>query len=260
MNPFRTPMTWEEFDFAEIPLGWKAEYFDGYAHITPRHHGVMMKIKVEPREIKSSVKIELISATTPEDLSKLFYSSFVKSVEYVGCTKYRVKKASIREVDNFFAGKRGIPQIDLCKIAFFNDNLIGACLVSKYKFGFKDEILFVHPKHQRKGVGNALVSSVLNDLNNLGETIFWSEHHICNELSAKWHRKFGFDEVTDFMTLKYRRSYYKQEIYRLEHFGDFENIPQLKEKLEKVESEIKRIENLEEKDYRAAWGTWKYEY
>ncbi len=260
MNPFKTQMTWEEFEVAEIPLGWKAEYWDGYAYITPREHGVMMKIAVEPSEIKNSVEIKPISATTSENLSKLFYSAFVKSIEYIGRTKYSVKKSSIKEIGSFFCSERGIPQLELSKVAFSKDKLIGACLVSKYKYGFKDEILFVHPKHQRKGVGNALVSSVLNDLHKLGEKIFWSEHHISNELSASWHCKFGFVEVTDLLTLQYRRRYFKHEIYRQKHFENFENIPQMEAKLKDVESEIERIEKLEKEEYREARGTWKYDY
>ena len=259
-NPFKTQMTWEEFEVAEIPLGWKAEYWDGHAYITPRHHGVMMKIAVEPREIKNSVEVKPISETTPESLSKLFYSSFVKSIEYIGRTKYSIKKSSIKEIERFFGGKRGIPQLELSKIAFSKDKLVGACLVSKYKYGFKDEILFVHPKHQRKGIGNALVSSVLNDLHKLWEKTFWSEHHISNEISASWHRKFGFTEVPDLMTLQYRRRYYKHEIYRQNHFVNFENIPQLEAKWKEVESEIERIEKLDKEKYKEAWGTWKYDY
>ena len=108
--------------------------------------------------------------------------------------------------------------------------------------------------------GTALISTVLNDLANKNESTFWSEHHICNELSTNWHRKFGFVEVTDMMTLNYRRSYYKREIYRLKYFGIIEDIPQLEANLKEVECEIERIEKLEKDDYRKAWGNWKYDF
>ena len=57
MKDIKIPMTWEEFENHKIPLGWKAEYFDGYAYITPRHHGIMVKIKVEKREIQSNAEL-----------------------------------------------------------------------------------------------------------------------------------------------------------------------------------------------------------
>lgn len=224
-NNFKIPMTIEEFSLAEVPIGWKDEYFNGYAYITPRQHGVMMKIRVEKREIVNPFEIKPVAETKKIELSALFYESFVDSVEYLGYSKSEVKKESVKEINNFFKGNRGIPQLDLCKITVLENKLIGACLVSKYKYGFKDEIIFVHPKHQRKGVGNALISHVLNDLHQRGEEFFWSEHHICNELSASWHKKFGFVEVTDFMTLKYRQNYYNHEIYRNEHFGNKEKSP-----------------------------------
>jgi GNAT superfamily N-acetyltransferase len=260
MNIFKIPMTWEEFEVCEVPFGWKEEYFNGFAYITPRSHGVMMKIAIKKRQVIDSVEIKPISETSKEQLSKLFYSTFVKSVEYLGRTKYSVKKSSIEEINDFFAGERGIPQFDLCKIAFLKNKLVGACLVSKYKFGYKDEILFVHPKHQRKGIGNALVSSILNDLFERGEKVFWSEHHICNELSASWHRKFGFAEVTDITTARLRRNYYNREIYRQKHFGNLEKVAELKKILKTVEAEVVRLKKIEDKDFGAAWLSWKYDY
>lgn len=260
MNDFKIPMTVEEFEICEVPFGWKDEYSNGFAYITPREHGVMMKIAVEKGEIENSIEIKPISKVTIEQLSKLFYASFVNSIEYLGRTKYSVRQSSIREINNFFNGERGIPQPDLCKIAMVKNRLVGACLISKYKYGFKNEILFIHPKNQRKNIGTALVSSVLNDLHKSGEKIFWSEHHICNELSANWHRKFGFIEETDIMTAKFRQNYYRHEIYRNEKLENKAKVKELKPLLKQAKKEVKRLQKIEDKNFRAAWLGWKYDF
>lgn len=253
-------MTFDEFEVCEIPFGWKDEYYNGFAHITPRPHGVMMKIPVTKREIETNVEIEPISVAKTGELRKLFYDSFVDSVEYLNQTKRDVKAAAKEEIANFFEGKRGIPQLELCKIAVCDLQKVGCCLVSKFKFGYKTEIIFVHPNFQRRKIGSALVADVMNALEKLGENLLWSEHFICNELSANWHRKFGFVEETDIMTAKFRRNYYRHETYRNEHFGNEENLVKLKPLLENAEMEVERLEAIEEKDFSAAWLSWRWDY
>ncbi len=257
---FKIPMTIEEFEICEVPFGWKNEYFDGFAYITPRSHGVMMKVPVEKRNVNSFVEIKPISEVSFDELCRLFYDSFVESVEYLNRTKPEVKREAKKEIANFFNGKRGIPQLELCKVAVLDEKNVGACLVSKYKFGYKNEIIFVHPKYQHKNIGSALVADVLNDLDKLNEKVFWSEHHICNELSASWHRKFGFIEETDIMTAKFRVNYYRHEVYRNKKLNDKIRLKVLKPLLKKAEKEVERLQKIEDEDFQAAWMSWKYDF
>ena len=67
---FKIPMTIEEFEICEVPFGWKDEYFNDCAYITPRQHGVMMKIAVEKRNIETAVEIKPISDTAVSELRK----------------------------------------------------------------------------------------------------------------------------------------------------------------------------------------------
>ena len=253
-------MTIEEFEVCEVPFGWKDEYSDGFAYITPRAQGVMMKIPVDKRNVETIAEIKPICEASERELVNLFYDSFVDSIEYVNRTEEEVKINAAREIRNFFEGKRGIPQLKLSKIAVLDNRKVGACLVSKYKFGYKDEIIFVHPKYQRKNIGNALAAAVLNDLHELGEKVFWSEHHICNELSANWHRKFGFTEETDIMTARLRENYYRREVYRHKKFNDQSKLKELRPLLKKAEKEVKRLQKIEDKDFRAAWLSWKFDF
>jgi GNAT superfamily N-acetyltransferase len=237
MRSLKLPMTIEEFELAKIPFGWKDEYSNGFAYITPRDHGVLLKLEIERRELKTFAEIQPISVVNFEGLAELFYESFVDSV--------------------------GIPQLDLCRAAILPDEklkLAGACLVSKYKCGYRNEILFVRPKFQGKGIGTALVTTVLNELETLGEKIFWTEHHICDEQSANFYRKLGFVEETDIMTARFRRNFLWQEIRRYKHFGDLPKVTELENLLIKTEAEIVMLEKIEEIDFKAARLMWKYDY
>lgn len=99
----------------------------------------------------------------------------MNSPEYCNRSRQDVKKSAKKNIKLFFDGGRGIPQIALSRVALVphrKEKIAGAVLVSKYEYGFKDEIMFVHPEFQRKGIGTALVQSVLNDLAKAGERIF----------------------------------------------------------------------------------------
>jgi hypothetical protein len=157
MKSLKIPMTIEEYHLAEFPFGWKDEYCDGFAYISPREHGILMKIPVEKREVKLSAgEIRPASEATFEDLTKLFYASFVDSVEFCDYPKSEIKKQAEKNVRKFFNGRRGIPQLDLSRVIVVNEpekQFVGACLISKYKYGYKNEILFVHQKRFRNGIG-----------------------------------------------------------------------------------------------------------
>jgi predicted N-acetyltransferase YhbS len=81
-------------------------------------------------------------------------------------------------------------------------------------------MLFVAPLWQWRGLGTALVSSVLNELHRSGERILRSRYHLGNDLSLAWHRKFGFVEEPD---LSLAQLYYHcahHELRRREKTGD----------------------------------------
>lgn len=256
-------MTVEEFELAPYPFGWKDEYADGFAYYTPREHGVLMKVAVEKRTVEDSLKIKPISETTTAKLNELFYESFADSVEFCDLTKKQIKECAVENVGDYFEGRRGVPVLDLSRAAFAaggEQKLIGACLVTKYKYGYKNEIIFVAPKYQKQGIGTNLAANVLNELHNIGESVLWSEHHICNVQSERWHKKFGFTEVTDILTARLRRNFYRHELWQREHLNTDEEINELKSKLKNAESEVERLKAIEKKDFGAARLIWKYDY
>lgn len=263
MKSRKVPMTIDEFHCAEFPFGWKDEYCDGFGYFTPREHGILMKISIAPRQINTFAEIRAATENDRIALTELFYESFVDSIEFCDLSKKQIKKDAAKNIVDYFAGERGIPALEISRLAVAPDDgksLIGACLIAKYKYGYKNEILFVRPTSQNLGIGTALAANVLNDLHEKAEKVFWSEHHICNEQSAAWHRKFGFVEETDILTAKFRRNHYRHEVRRNERAGNICKVEELKLSLEQAEAEVERLEKIQETDFDAAWLRWKYDY
>ncbi len=263
MKSLKIPMTIEEFETAEFPFGWKDEYCDGFAYLTPREHGILMKIPVEKRRVANVAVIKPIDSASVGQLSELFYAAFVESVEFCDYTKSEIKRLARKNVKSFFDGKRGIPALELSRVAILpraENSLVGACLVSRYKYGYKNEILFVRPEMQKNGVGTALVAAVMNDLSDADEKIFWSERHICNEASGAWHEKFGFVEEPDIMTAKFRRNYLRRKLWHHEKLANTEKTKEIKLLLWRAEIEVERLQAIEEVDFGAAWLAWKYDF
>ena len=66
MDRPRIPMSYEAFDTIEHLLGWKTEYWDGHAHLTPRSMGVGTCLNFKsfsPAEAKSTHKLTLLTPT-----------------------------------------------------------------------------------------------------------------------------------------------------------------------------------------------------
>lgn len=264
MKSPKIPMTYEEFDLMEQKFGWKHEYWDGHAHISPRRNGVMMKIPIEKHFVETDFEIKPVKESFSDELIETFYAAFVDSPEYCNYKRRDVKKSAKKNIALFFDGGRGIPQLAFSRAAFVPDQkskIAGAMLISKYKYGYKDEILFVLPEFQRNGIGTNLAASVINALaTETDEQFFWSEYQICNAKSAAWHTKFGFIEQTDIMTAKFRWRYFQHEVWRNEELGNLQKAAELKPLLEKAESEVEHLEKIQDEDFDAAWMSWRYDY
>src|ERR671914_3021046 len=48
MRSLRVPMMWEEWERLPWRFGWKHEYWDGPAHLTPRQDHVLVEIRLRP--------------------------------------------------------------------------------------------------------------------------------------------------------------------------------------------------------------------
>ena len=85
MHSLHVPMSWEEFERMPWRFGWKHEYWDGCAHITPRESHVHVRMRVEPRAesaVTPGVTLRAAEAADAEELIECFIETFREGVEF----------------------------------------------------------------------------------------------------------------------------------------------------------------------------------
>jgi hypothetical protein len=81
-------------------------------------------------------------------------------------------------------------------------------------------LLFVLPEYQRQGLATTLVSTVMNELHEIGVKTLKSRYMLGNVASQTWHRKFGFVEELDLILARLYYHHASHELWRHEQLGD----------------------------------------
>jgi len=108
------PMSVEEYELSEHPLGWKMEYWNGEAHLTPREMGVRTRLDLttfSPPQPQNSHPYTLVPVdeTYAEQMIDGYFACFVNSVEFCNWPIENIQESAQRDITNYFAGKRGTP-------------------------------------------------------------------------------------------------------------------------------------------------------
>src|SRR5207247_4023875 len=77
-------MTFEDWERMPWRFGWKHEYWDGHAHISPRHKAVIVRLTIEPRDFVApqGLSVRRVSRRDSERLIDTFLDAFGDGVEY----------------------------------------------------------------------------------------------------------------------------------------------------------------------------------
>ena len=102
-------MTMEEFELMPWRLGWKYEYWQGRAHITPRHQTVPVKIEVNPRSVNCSSELRAVDWKDEPDLISAFLAAFRNTIEYCDWNRVKIDVSGRDAIHGFLAGRRGTP-------------------------------------------------------------------------------------------------------------------------------------------------------
>lgn len=107
-------MSYNEFSNIERLLGWKTEYWDGYARLTPRSIGVKTILRFEsfnPLKQTNAQEFTIITPTADYAQAMLdcYIAAFVNSVEFCGWPIERIFEEAQRDISLYFEGKRGKP-------------------------------------------------------------------------------------------------------------------------------------------------------
>jgi GNAT superfamily N-acetyltransferase len=223
------PMSFEEFDVMERPFGWKVEYWDGHARLTPRSMGVTTKINLAPRHFSHSHRLIPVGPDYREQIIAGYFETFSDSVEFCGCPAELIQEGAIEDIDNYFSGKRGEPlPSSVLALAPGSQELAGAALlIQRPEVGAYMRLLYVRPAFQGQGMATAMLDWAIASLIESGFQTLSSTYHICNEQSRRWYHRHGFEDEYDWYYAKMKVSWYRSEIHRREKLRLLEGLVDL---------------------------------
>ena len=248
MKSKHIPMSVEEFELMEHPFGWKAEYFSGKGHLTPREQLVRTQLTLAPQAIVASDRIVPIDPSLKEQMIATFFEAFEDSVEFCDWLLEDILAHARKNINNYFQGVRGQPH-PVSKMALEpnSQRIIGLALfVENKEQRVELDLLLVQPSYQRMGIATQMVASAINSLCEDGVKDLRSGYHICNDRSCAWHHSLGFQEIPEYFYCRLKAAWYRDRIWRQEKLGVTEQLDWLKAEKDRWERLGKELEPWEE--------------
>jgi GNAT superfamily N-acetyltransferase len=234
------PMSFAEYEVLEHPFGWKVEYWDGQAHLTPREMCVTTRIDLSPRCLTQNYALIPAHPNFTEQMIGGYFEVFVDSVEFCDWTAEQVHHSAEKCIGHYFAGTRG-KSLPASVIALEPDSqkLAGLALfiLTKEQKPYL-RLLYVRPQFQRTGVATAMVAWGINALIEANFQALLSTYHICNEESRLWHHRFGFQDNYDPYYIRFKLAWLTQEIWRREQLGLSQGLDVLIQERDKWQSQF----------------------
>ncbi len=239
-------MSYAEYEVLEHPFGWKVEYWDGQAHLTPREAGVHTCIGLLHRPFSQNHTLIPVHPTFTEQMIAGYFEVFQDSVEFCDWPLEQVQNSAEKCINRYFAETReeSLPA-SVIALEPNSDKLAGLALfvLTKEKKPHL-RLLYVRPEFQRKGIATAMVIWGINTLMESNFQELFSTYHICNEDSCQWHHKFGFQDIYDSYYIRSKLAWFNQEIWRREKLELFEGLDALIQEREDWQS------RFDPEDYR----------
>jgi RimJ/RimL family protein N-acetyltransferase len=247
MNSKHIPISIEEFEWMFHQFGWKAEYFDGKAHLTPREHLVRTQMKLAPKKSATAHQIVPVDPLQQERIILAFLEAFEDSVEFCDWSLEAFNTHARRNITNYFQGKRGKPlPVSRMVLEPNSDRIIGLALfVENREEGVELDLLLVKPSHQRMGIATQMVASAIDSLYADGVRDLRSGYHICNDRSRAWHHKLGFEDIPEYFHCKLKAAWYRHEIWRLEKLGQIDRLEELRIEKDRWDRLVQELEICE---------------
>jgi GNAT superfamily N-acetyltransferase len=235
MEQLVIPMSFEEFEVMEHPFGWKVEYWDAHARLTPRSIGVTTKLNLCPRHAPHNYVLVPVSPDYRERMIAGYVEAFSHSVEFCGLPLESIEESAIRDMNKYFSGTRGAPlSASVMALAPGSQALAGlALLVRRPEQGAYMDLLYVLPDFQRQGVATAMLNWAIAHLLESGCQTLASRYHVCNEKSRLWHHRYGFEDEYDCYYAQMKVNWYRSEIWRRKKLGLMNGLADLKQECDR---------------------------
>ena len=257
-------MSVEEFRLMEHPFGWKAEYFSGAGHLTPREQIVRTQLTLTPIAIAESRRTENphmaatkavgsdwivpVNPALAERMIATFLEAFEDSVEFCEWSVDDIRIHARKNITNYFQGVRGQPHpCSRMAIEPNSQQIVGVALfVENREERVELDLLLVKPSHQRMGTATEMVASAINSLYAEGITDLRCGYHICNEGSRAWQHSWGFQEIPDYFYCRLKAAWYRDEIWRCDQVGASEQLEELRMEKDRWERLAQELEPWKE--------------
>lgn len=242
----------DQFNTMPRNIGWRYEYFDNQAHITPSCKIATTVIDVKSHNVDYPYTLQSVKGEDQSKLISAFIEFFEDTIEYCDWDKEKIAESASESIQGYFSGKWGKPLSNSCValVNQFNKNIIvGTALLVESDNGPLLKILFVIPSWQRKKVATALISTALNELHKNRFKSLTSHYVLGNSAAKSWYKYLGFKEIPDLFIAKIYLYHAIHELDRREGLGDLSEFEYKKlfSEVEKWKVEVEKLENIAER-------------
>lgn len=258
MKTRHLPMTIETFHALDRELGWKYEYWDGCAHISPSAASMDCVLAIRPQG--PSTADWQPAPITPADrdaLIRSYVAAFADGIEYCDWPPERVHADARTSIDGFFSARRGAP-LAASRIIRDGPNPASAALAAMLIVETGDrraflDLLFVVPGQQRRGLATAMAKSAVQALAELGFESLESRYLLANQTSRAWHHRLGFADRPDAFAARVllARIRHKLERYQTQGTDDPKILSSLTAQAAHWETEVERLDAEWERNRRS---------
>src|SRR5262245_7984036 len=95
MKSRRIRMSFDEFELLPMHPGWKNEYFNGEAIITPRHNFAITSLDITLRGWETPFSISPIAPADEPQLVEAFFDAFKDTAEYCDWQETDIYKSAL---------------------------------------------------------------------------------------------------------------------------------------------------------------------
>ena len=254
-------MTFEDFWSLPHELGWKFEYFDGEAHLSPKCHHCVAHLRLgEFVASISSAAVDVRKLALDRDretLIELYCAAFDDSIDFCDCSKDLIAKNANNDIGCFLNQRRG-PINSATRLAWDSrGQLAGGILVADTEpprfevddvDGPEQLLVMVRPDRARTGVGLAMLSAVVADLRKQKHELLRSAYTVGNSGSRSWHHAMGFEDRPNWLLLGHYVQHERWELDRLKA-ADALSVEDEKLRRDKIRDLEITSENLQERSF-----------
>ena len=242
MKSQKISMSIEEYHLLPWKRGWKYEYFDDAAMISPRYWTETVQLKVQ-RQNTTAYSVQTPNESLRLAIAEGLHVAYFDSVEFCDYSEKHFAGAVETMTKNFFEYAQ---HNHAWIITLFGEpkRVLAGGYVKPVADGLMLESLFVRPEWQRAGLATVLLKHLCDQLVLEGLVSLESSYVIGNEASTAWHKKMGFEIIPDLTVARIDLHHALHEVERCQHLG----LPMeaLQEKYERLKKEVKRLEHIQD--------------